>query len=109
MKIMKATFISFDILSFQQSQVPCYPERKIQEFSSNIDHLQGLYKAFIRKLKGLDPQLTSIPWNDRVYQSRKRHCNEEASQSDDIIHQGKGDNPTQTIQIHVQFTIPKAV
>lgn len=67
--------------NLKQSQVPCYPERKIQEFRSNVDHLQGLYKAFVRKLKGLDPQLTSIPWNDRVYESKKRHY------TDDITHQ----------------------
>ena len=47
-------------------QVPCYPERKI------ADRLQGEYKAFLRKLRDLDPNMKETPWEDRPYSERKR-------------------------------------
>lgn len=52
---------------FQQSQVPCYPEAKIKEFNLKIDHLQRQYKAFVWKLRKLDPKVKQIPWVERGY------------------------------------------
>lgn len=51
----------------KQSQVPCYPESKIKEFNQKIDHLQGEYKAFVRKLRKLDPNIKETPWTERSY------------------------------------------
>ncbi|KAK3089258.1 hypothetical protein FSP39_002146 [Pinctada imbricata] len=56
----------------KQLQVPCYPERKIAEINVRITHLQGEYKAFVRKLREIDPKIKEIPWQDRPYQDRKR-------------------------------------
>ena len=53
-------------------QVPCYPERKIAEIKVRIDRLQGEYKAFLRKLRDLDPNMKETPWEDRPYSDRKR-------------------------------------
>ncbi|XP_033738386.1 uncharacterized protein LOC117325960 isoform X2 [Pecten maximus] len=56
----------------KQSQVPCYPDSKIQECNSRIDSLRRQYWAFIRKLRHLDPSTGSIPWTDRHYTPKKR-------------------------------------
>lgn len=55
----------------KQSQVTCYPERQIEEFSLKIEQLTKEYKAYVRKLRELEPGLTAVPWTDRAY-SRKR-------------------------------------
>ncbi|XP_064606797.1 uncharacterized protein LOC135471476 [Liolophura sinensis] len=55
-----------------QSQVPCYPARKIEEFSHEIDRLKREYQAFVRKLRQLDPSVKTIPWTERGYSARKR-------------------------------------
>ncbi len=62
------------IFCFQQTKVTCYPERKIHEFESEIDHLQKEYKTFVRKLRELDPTCEAIPWTDRPYAHHKRKC-----------------------------------
>ncbi|XP_060078199.1 uncharacterized protein LOC132557695 [Ylistrum balloti] len=56
----------------KQSQVPCYPESKIQECNKKIDYLRHQYWAFVRKLRQLDPSTGSIPWTDRHYAPKKR-------------------------------------
>ncbi|KAL5017574.1 hypothetical protein ScPMuIL_007163 [Solemya velum] len=55
----------------KQSQVTCYPERKIEEYSQKIDYLQREYRAFIRKLRALDPKSEVLPWTERGYSARK--------------------------------------
>ncbi|XP_069127341.1 uncharacterized protein [Argopecten irradians] len=67
----------------KQSQVPCYPESKIQECNSKIDSLRRQYWAFVRKLRQLDPSTGSIPWTDRHYTPKKRQHSPE--------HQDTGD------------------
>ncbi|XP_048759723.2 uncharacterized protein LOC125669296 isoform X2 [Ostrea edulis] len=52
----------------KQSQVPCYPERKIQEINKKINYLKHEYEAFVRKLEKLDPSMKDIPWTERSYQ-----------------------------------------
>ena len=53
-------------------EVPCYPEHTIAEFNKRIDSLRGEYKAFIRKIRQLEPDLQVTPWTDRPYAKRKR-------------------------------------
>ncbi|XP_052067036.1 uncharacterized protein LOC127706439 [Mytilus californianus] len=64
----------------KQSQVPCYPEAKIKEFNLKIDHLQRQYKAFVWKLRKLDPEVKQIPWVERGYTTgQKRKLNGDES------------------------------
>ncbi|VDH89964.1 uncharacterized protein LOC143072271 [Mytilus galloprovincialis] len=64
----------------KQSQVPCYPEAKIKEFNLKIDHLQRQYKAFVWKLRKLDPKVKQIPWVERGYTTgQKRKLNSDES------------------------------
>ncbi|XP_078319498.1 uncharacterized protein LOC111121655 isoform X1 [Crassostrea virginica] len=59
----------------KQSQVSCYPERKIDEINEKISHLKKEYHAFIKKLGKLDPNMTDVPWTERSYQP----CREEGN------------------------------
>ena len=54
--------------------MPCYPESKIKEFNQKIDHLQGEYKAFVRKLRKLDPNIKETPWTERSYKKGLFTC-----------------------------------
>lgn len=58
--------------NFQQSQVTCYPERQIEEFTVKIDQLTKEYKAYVRKLRELEPGLTAVPWTDRAYDRKRK-------------------------------------
>ncbi|XP_063440987.1 uncharacterized protein LOC134721728 isoform X2 [Mytilus trossulus] len=74
----------------KQSQVPCYPEAKIKEFNLKIDHLQRQYKAFVWKLRKLDPGVKQIPWIERGYttgQKRKLDVNESVNVQKTISHE----------------------
>ncbi|XP_013392754.1 uncharacterized protein LOC106160643 [Lingula anatina] len=66
--------------NLKQSQVPCYPESKIQEYKDNVNKYERLYKAFLKKLKTLDPTASEgdAPWNDRPYSGKKRRLEEES-------------------------------
>ena len=65
------TFVSICVL--QQSQVPCYPERKIEEFNTEITKLQKEYKLFINKLREYDPKYKEqLPWEDRPYKQQPK-------------------------------------
>lgn len=69
-------FITYAIkllpLCKQQMEVPCYPEKKLEEFSKRIRELKHEYTAFLRKLKTLEPDTDNISWNNRPYSCRKR-------------------------------------
>ncbi|KAK6188426.1 hypothetical protein SNE40_004603 [Patella caerulea] len=65
-----------------QSSVPCYPQKQIEEFNNRIDKLQGEYRAFLRKLRFLDPDIKSTPWTNRPYSS-KRSKSDSANQIND--------------------------
>ncbi|GFR04987.1 uncharacterized protein TNCT_108001 [Trichonephila clavata] len=55
-----------------KAQVVHYSEDHIKLCRQKIQHLEGLYKAFIRKLTELTPEkLDAIPWTNRAYK-RKR-------------------------------------
>ncbi|XP_052255815.1 uncharacterized protein LOC127861399 isoform X2 [Dreissena polymorpha] len=54
----------------KQSQVTCYPERKLSEFSQQIERLSREYKAYLRKYRELCPSDQHVPWTDKPY-SRK--------------------------------------
>ncbi|XP_005098534.1 uncharacterized protein LOC101850416 [Aplysia californica] len=56
----------------KQMKVTCYPERQVDEFSKRIDGLKGEYKAFLRKIRQLDPDVQATPWSDRPYSKKKR-------------------------------------
>lgn len=57
--------------SFQQSQLPHYPERKINEFQLHIESLEREYKSYISKLRVLDPTCKHTPWVPRAYCKRR--------------------------------------
>ena len=54
----------------KQLEVPCYPERVINDFTERIGRLKGEYKAFLTKLKALDQQYKVVPLAERVYEVR---------------------------------------
>ncbi|XP_059149471.1 uncharacterized protein LOC131936473 [Physella acuta] len=56
----------------KQMEVACYPDRQIKEFETRIDHLRGEYKAFVRKIRQLEPDLSATPWSDRPYAAKQR-------------------------------------
>lgn len=68
---MRSFLKSFTFL-LQQMEVPCYPDRQIKEFEARIDHLRGEYKAFVRKIRQLEPDLSATPWSDRPYAAKHR-------------------------------------
>ncbi|TRZ03946.1 hypothetical protein DNTS_029289 [Danionella cerebrum] len=55
----------------QQSQLPHYPERKIEEFRQRIDELEREYKRYAKKLRSLDPTCKHKPWEPRAYTKRR--------------------------------------
>ncbi|XP_052255817.1 uncharacterized protein LOC127861399 isoform X4 [Dreissena polymorpha] len=59
----------------KQSQVTCYPERKLSEFSQQIERLSREYKAYLRKYRELCPSDQHVPWTDKPY-SRKHKTSE---------------------------------
>ncbi|PVD23805.1 hypothetical protein C0Q70_17079 [Pomacea canaliculata] len=67
----------------KQMEVPCYPEKKLEEFSKRIRELKHEYTAFLRKLKTLEPDTDNISWNNRPYSCRKRCLTEKDSEDQD--------------------------
>ena len=59
---------------FQQMEVPCYTDGKIQEFSDQIQRLKQEYRAYLRKLRALEPDISAASWADRPYTNRKQHA-----------------------------------
>ena len=57
---------------FQQMEVPCYTEGKISEFTDQIQKLKGEYRAYLHKLRALDPGQSSASWSTKPYGARKR-------------------------------------
>lgn len=55
---------------FQQTEVPCYTDRKIDEYNKHIRILEIEYKAFVRKLHQLNSGLKTAPWTPRPYESK---------------------------------------
>ncbi|XP_053325528.1 uncharacterized protein LOC128500405 [Spea bombifrons] len=55
----------------EQSQLPHYPERKIEEFQEKIESLRKEYQSHLWKLRRLDPECKEHPWKPRGY-TRKR-------------------------------------
>ncbi|XP_014661846.1 PREDICTED: uncharacterized protein LOC106804943 [Priapulus caudatus] len=66
----------------KQSEVPCYPEWKIEEFQTEIEYLQRQYKSFVRKLQKIEPTTTEIPWTERAYKVKKRSLPLDSSSHD---------------------------
>ncbi|GFY51891.1 uncharacterized protein TNIN_230241 [Trichonephila inaurata madagascariensis] len=65
-----------------KAQVVHYSEDHIKLCRQKIQHLEGLYKAFIRKLTELTPEkLDAIPWTNRAYK-RKRDDSSELTQKE---------------------------
>lgn len=56
----------------QKAEVGCYPERHIDEINERIDTLRREYKAFLRKLRQLDPSIQHTPWDQRAYKETER-------------------------------------
>ncbi|OWF40837.1 uncharacterized protein LOC110463295 [Mizuhopecten yessoensis] len=69
----------------KQSQVPCYPDSKIQECNSKIDFLRRQYWAFVRKLRQLDPSTRDTPWTERHYAAKKRQHSPTHQDTDEEI------------------------
>uniref|UniRef100_A0A2C9LCE7 Uncharacterized protein n=1 Tax=Biomphalaria glabrata TaxID=6526 RepID=A0A2C9LCE7_BIOGL len=55
-----------------QMEVSCYPSRQIDEFERRISQLRGEYKAFIHKIRQLEPNIDATPWTDRPYTGKQR-------------------------------------
>lgn len=55
-------------------EVPCYTDGKIQEFSDQIHRLKQEYRAYLRKLRALEPDISAASWADRPYANRKRQA-----------------------------------
>ncbi|KAK3592043.1 hypothetical protein CHS0354_019298 [Potamilus streckersoni] len=73
----------------KQSQVVCYPNTKIEEFSLRIESLSREYKFFLRKLKQLDPSVDIVPWTERAYSSKRKRSTKTTSQGDEQISTSK--------------------
>ena len=56
-----------------------------------MDRLQREYKAFVRKLREVEPQTTVVPWTDRPYSTRKKRRNAQ---------EGTGEEPAVLQMIH---------
>jgi len=65
----------------KQMEVTCYPQRVIDDFNQRIDRLRGEYKAFVRKIKNLEPDLDSTPWTDRPYNKKSKVDQREKEES----------------------------
>ena len=59
---------------FQQMEVPCYTDTKIEEFTDRIHRLKQEYRAYLRKLRSLEPDISAASWADRPYANRKRQA-----------------------------------
>ncbi|XP_058235427.1 uncharacterized protein si:dkey-86e18.1 isoform X1 [Hemibagrus wyckioides] len=59
----------------QQSQLSHYPERKIAEFQQQIERLEKEYKAYLNKLRFLDPSCKHQLWSPRAYTKRRTDSN----------------------------------
>ncbi|XP_053395560.1 uncharacterized protein LOC128555846 [Mercenaria mercenaria] len=68
----------------KQSQVGCYPERKIAEFSEKIEGLTKEYKAYLRKYRELEGDRDSTPWSDKPYSRKHKTTKEPAIDCDDL-------------------------
>ncbi|KAH9490878.1 hypothetical protein Btru_034172 [Bulinus truncatus] len=55
-----------------QMEVSCYPARQIEEFEQRLNHLRGEYKAFVHKIRQLEPDIDATPWTDRPYAGKQR-------------------------------------
>ncbi|XP_060595870.1 uncharacterized protein LOC132749945 [Ruditapes philippinarum] len=66
----------------KQSQVGCYPEGKISEFSEKIESLTKEYKAYLRKYRTLGGDRDSTPWSDQPYLRKHKFTEDAASECD---------------------------
>ncbi|CAG5129245.1 unnamed protein product [Candidula unifasciata] len=86
----------------KQMEVTCYPQHQIEEFELRIDRLRGEYKAFIRKLHQLEPDLKTTPWCDRPYAGKRRKTEAyTCSESKDDTRQKDSNNLTTFVPLCV--------
>ncbi|KAL8583778.1 hypothetical protein ACOMHN_036413 [Nucella lapillus] len=64
----------------KQMEVTCYTDSKIEEFQDRIQRLKLEYRAYLRKLRALEPDLNAASWANRPYANRKRHTNSDIPQ-----------------------------
>ncbi|XP_067678877.1 uncharacterized protein [Haliotis asinina] len=67
----------------KQSMVTCYPEGTVKEFLSRVDKLKGEYRAFLRRLHEVNPNLQATPWTDRPYAGQKRGAGQQSDEPSD--------------------------
>ncbi|XP_050402159.1 uncharacterized protein LOC126818666 isoform X2 [Patella vulgata] len=91
-----------------QSSVPCYPQKQIEEFNRRIDKLQGEYRAFLRKLRFLDPDIKSTPWTNRPYSSKRSKINSanQINDSDTVLSESSNEKKS---KLSVDLLIPTPV
>lgn len=58
----------------KQTEVPCYTEKKIEDYRDRIRYLEAEYKAFVRKLHKVNGTLKTTPWTARPYEKRSVAC-----------------------------------
>ncbi|WAR23597.1 hypothetical protein MAR_037266, partial [Mya arenaria] len=57
-----------------QSQVTCYPHRKLSEFSERIEQLTREYRSYLRKYRELEPGEQHTPWTDKPYSRKQKYA-----------------------------------
>lgn len=57
--------------NLKQSQVTCYSDAKVAELQGQVVKLEREYKSFVRKIRQVDSNITSVPWTRRPYECKK--------------------------------------
>ncbi|XP_076462380.1 uncharacterized protein LOC143294788 [Babylonia areolata] len=78
----------------KQMEVTCYTDRKIEEFQDRIRQLRGEYRAYLQKLRVLEPELNAASWADRPYTNRKRCATSDTMQEDRDVSREPKATPT---------------
>ncbi|GFT27468.1 uncharacterized protein NPIL_127871 [Nephila pilipes] len=69
-----------------KAQVVHYSEDHIKLCRQKIQHLEGLYKAFVRKLTELSPRkLDAVPWTNRAYKRKRDESPESTQRGEEFI------------------------
>jgi hypothetical protein len=63
-------------------EVTCYSDRKIEEFKERIQQLKGEYRAYLHKLRVLEPSASAASWSSRPYVGQKRRAEPTSGNTD---------------------------
>ncbi|CAL1540333.1 unnamed protein product [Lymnaea stagnalis] len=85
-----------------QMEVSCYPKRQIEEFERRIDNLRGEYKAFVRKIRQLEPESELTPWSDKPYVGKQRKLELKSFQEDCDPVESSANEPAPSFNLNQQ-------